>query len=159
MERVSVGLRARLGEEAARDLEEYTEAQGDHWRERVMLTATERFDGRLATAAADLRMEMAGLRLDMSGFRSDGQTEMAGLRLEIAGFRLDVQREIQQGLKETHQGFASLWQAMADLRVSLRQDLADTRSELIRWSFLFWIGQVAVVAGLLAFMLRGVASK
>lgn len=127
MERVSVVLRERLGEEAARDLEEYVEVLGDHWREQVMQTATERFDNRLATAAADIRLEMAGLRLD-------------------------VQREMRQG-------FAGMWQAMADLRVSLCRDLADTRVELLRWSFLFWIGQVAVVASLLAFMLRGVASR
>ena len=127
MERMSVALRERLGDEAARDLEEYVEILGDHWRERVMQTATDRFDDRLATAAADLRLEMAGLRLG-------------------------VQREMQQG-------FGGMWQAMADLRVSLRQDLADTRVELLRWSFLFWIGQVAVVASLLAFMLRGVAPK
>jgi len=25
---------------------------------------------------------------------------------------------------------------------------------LLKWSFLFWVGQVAAVAGLLAFMLR-----
>ena len=130
MERLSVVLRARLGDEAARDLEEYTQILGDRWREQVTQTATERFDNRLATVAADLRLEMAGLRLD-------------------------VQKEMQQGFRDTQQGFSGLWQAIADLRVSLRNDLADTRAELIRWSFVFWIGQVAVFAGLLAFMLRG----
>ena len=33
--------------------------------------------------------------------------------------------------------------------------LADLRAELLKWSFLFWIGQVAAMAALLAFMLRG----
>lgn len=36
----------------------------------------------------------------------------------------------------------------------LRQEMATTRVEMLRWSFLFWIGQVATVAGLLAYMLR-----
>ena len=36
----------------------------------------------------------------------------------------------------------------------LRQDIADARVEMLRWSFVFWIGQVAAVAALLAFMLR-----
>jgi hypothetical protein len=34
-----------------------------------------------------------------------------------------------------------------------RQDVSSIRVELLKWSFLFWIGQVAATAGLLAFML------
>ena len=37
---------------------------------------------------------------------------------------------------------------------ALRQELANTRAELIRWSFLFWIGQVAAILGMLAVMAR-----
>ena len=37
---------------------------------------------------------------------------------------------------------------------ALRQELAITRVELIRWSFLFWIGQVAAMFGMLALMRR-----
>jgi hypothetical protein len=36
----------------------------------------------------------------------------------------------------------------------IRRELATTRVEILKWSFAFWIGQVAVIAGLLAFMLR-----
>jgi hypothetical protein len=34
--------------------------------------------------------------------------------------------------------------------------LADTRVDLLKWSFLFWIGQVAAIGGMLAFALRSV---
>jgi len=37
---------------------------------------------------------------------------------------------------------------------SIRAELASTRVETLRWSFLFSIGQVAAVAALLAFILR-----
>jgi hypothetical protein len=43
---------------------------------------------------------------------------------------------------------------MAQAVAGVRHDIATGRVEFIRWSFLFWIGQVAVIAGLLAFMLR-----
>src|SRR5436190_23122302 len=36
----------------------------------------------------------------------------------------------------------------------IRQEMAVGRIELLKWSFVFWIGQVAAVAGLLAFMRR-----
>jgi hypothetical protein len=38
--------------------------------------------------------------------------------------------------------------------LSVRQELATTRVEMLKWSFLFWLGQVAAMAGLLGFMLR-----
>ena len=44
---------------------------------------------------------------------------------------------------------------LRDGLTSLRQELAATRIECLKWSFVFWIGQVATMAGLLAFMLRG----
>ena len=54
------------------------------------------------------------------------------LTQEISALRLDF-----------HEGLAAL-----------RGEMATTRVELLKWSFLFWVGQVAAVAGLLAFMLR-----
>jgi hypothetical protein len=33
--------------------------------------------------------------------------------------------------------------------------LADLRADLLKWSFLFWIGQLAAIAGMLAVLLPG----
>jgi hypothetical protein len=146
---MSVALRTRLGEEAARDLEKYAESLGSRWRDEVMDTASERFDNRLATVASDLRQEMAGLRADL-------RTEMAGtcadLRGEIADMATGLRAEMQQG-------FERIWKAMADLGVGLRRELADARVETFRWSCVFWIGQVAVLISVLTFMLRGVIPR
>ena len=48
---------------------------------------------------------------------------------------------------------------LADEIGKLRLDIVTTRVELLKWSFLFWIGQVAAMAGLLAFMLRDVPAR
>jgi hypothetical protein len=42
----------------------------------------------------------------------------------------------------------------AQFRKEIVQELANTRVDMLKWSFLFWIGQVAAVAGLISFMLR-----
>jgi hypothetical protein len=42
----------------------------------------------------------------------------------------------------------------AHFRKEIVQELANTRVDMLKWSFLFWIGQVAAVAGLISFMLR-----
>jgi hypothetical protein len=58
------------------------------------------------------------------------------LTTEVSALRIDFTREI------------------STMRQDFTRDLSTVRVELLKWSFLFWIGQVAAVAGLLAFMLR-----
>ncbi len=48
-----------------------------------------------------------------------------------------------------------LCETMHQDMAGVREELATTRVEMLKWSFVFWVGQVAAIAGLLAFMLRG----
>lgn len=75
---------------------------------------------------------------------SEGLVEMFSLYHQFAFDRFEHRlTEEVSGLRlEMHQGFAAL-----------RHENATTRVELLKWSFLFWIGQVAAIAGLLAVML------
>jgi hypothetical protein len=58
------------------------------------------------------------------------------LAQEIAGLELRLTREMQDGF------------------TALRRELSELRAETLKWSFVFWIGQLAAIAGLLSFMLR-----
>jgi hypothetical protein len=49
---------------------------------------------------------------------------------------------------------AEISKALNDGLTAIRQETAAGRLEMLKWSFVFWIGQVAAVAGLLAFMRR-----
>ena len=60
------------------------------------------------------------------------------LTQEISALRVDFARELHQGL------------------AAVREEIAAVRVELIRWSFAFWVGQVVVMIGVMAFMLRGI---
>ena len=42
----------------------------------------------------------------------------------------------------------------ARFRQDVVQELSNVRVDMLKWSFLFWIGQVAAVAGLISLMLR-----
>lgn len=66
--------------------------------------------------------------------------EVSKLRVDMAQLESRLTSTFRQ---ELHEGLASV-----------RQEIAGTRVELLKWSFLFWVGQVAAMAGLLAFMLR-----
>ncbi len=57
--------------------------------------------------------------------------------------------KLQRGLDDLR---ADMRSEMGALRVELRADfqvaIANTKADLLKWSFLFWIGQVAAVVGL-----------
>ena len=71
------------------------------------------------------------------------QVLRSGLRQEMAGLRLELTGEMAGLRLECTTGFAQF-----------RQELSAQRVELLRWSFLFWIGQVAATAGLISLSLH-----
>jgi hypothetical protein len=56
---------------------------------------------------------------------------------EVSALRVDLSRELHEGMS------------------GVRHEMATGRTDLFKWSFLFWVGQVVAMASLLAFMLRG----
>ena len=55
------------------------------------------------------------------------------------------------------EGLAALRGETGQLEIKLRKEMHEGFSSILRWSFLFWIGQVAATAGMLALMLRSLA--
>jgi hypothetical protein len=49
---------------------------------------------------------------------------------------------------------AGIRQDMGTMGAGIRQDMASGRVELFKWCFLFWIGQVVAVAGIMGVLLR-----
>ena len=47
-----------------------------------------------------------------------------------------------------------LAEEIAGLRVAVVREIHDGRVDTLKWAFVFWIGQVAAFAAVLAFMLR-----
>jgi hypothetical protein len=117
--------------EAAR--ESLEDVRGE-WSEQVLSLAVERFERRLVEETSKLRVEMAqgfgGLRQEMSSLEGRLRQEMGGLE-------------------------GRLRQEMGGLEGRLHKEIGGQRVESLRWSFVFWIGQVAAMAALLGFMLRG----
>ncbi len=49
-----------------------------------------------------------------------------------------------------------LAEELSKFRLEMVERIGDLRFDLLKWSFLFWIGQVAVLISVLSWMLRGV---
>jgi hypothetical protein len=62
--------------------------------------------------------------------------EISGVRVQIAQVETSIRRD------------------MAEICADLRQEIASGRVELLKWCFVFWVGQVLAVGGLVGVMLR-----
>jgi hypothetical protein len=79
---------------------------------------------------------------------NQAQTEWSGQVLNLAAERFE-RRLVEETSKirvEMAQGFATL-----------RGEMAAQRFDLVKWMFVFWIGQVGATTGLVAFMLNRIA--
>jgi hypothetical protein len=144
MEAVPVALHERLGPDASRALLDLLARSHEEARADVIIACTERFERRLVEEVSTLRVQLAHVQ---SSLREEMAAQRSSLREEMAAQGASL-REEMAGLG------ASLRGEMADLRATLREDIAGVRVDLLKWTFLFWIGQALAVAGMLGVVLR-----
>lgn len=170
-------LREQLGVDATAGLLQLLEGSHREWRADVMAACTERFERRLVDEVAGLRVQIAQteavLRRDMAETGAAIRTEMAQMGAEIrqdmarmgaairdemaqmgASIRVETAQIGAGNRHETARMGSSLRVEMAQMGSSIRQDIAATRVELLKWCFLFWIGQVVAIASIIGVMLR-----
>lgn len=133
MTAVAGALREKLGDEATGGLQSFVDDAGRRWRDEVLALAAERFDRRLGEGVGALRLDMAK---EFATDRVETAKEFAGMRVETAA------------------EFAGMRMEMAAMRTELRSELATTRFSILKWSFLFWIGQFAAMSAMMALLLR-----
>lgn len=63
------------------------------------------------------------------------------LAQECGALRTEMRSEIQ-GLRSD----------MSQLRLEVRADIANARADAVKWSFLFWMGQMAAISGLMTLL-------
>ena len=87
---------------------------------------------------------------------SDAQEEWTTGMIERVGDRFErrLMEETTRLRIEMTQGFAALRQEMTEGFASIRQEMANLRFDLLKWTFVFWVGQLFALAGFLAVLLR-----
>jgi hypothetical protein len=156
---VSPALAGRLGADATAGLVELIDSAEGHCVNIVLERSVERFERRLSEDVSTLRVEMtrlgADLRQEITTVWSDLRQEMAtlgsGLRQEMAALGSDLRGEMATLGSD-------LRREMATLGSDLRQEIGNQKFDLLKWSFLFWIGQVVAIAGIVTMLLRTVGS-
>ncbi len=150
--RVPASLRERLGTEATAGLVDLFNDARAEWRVDVISAATDRYERRLVEETSKLRVEMthgfASLRQQIAGCctRQEQREESAALRGDIGSVRGEI---------------AVLCGEIAAVRGEingLRQEITNSRFELLKWAFIFWVGQFFALAGLMAVVVQQLRS-
>jgi hypothetical protein len=159
---VPIALKDRLGPEATEGLLRVLEQVQTDLREDVITACHERFERRVVEEVSGLRVQIAqtesSIRQDMTRLGADLRQQIGAvrteLREEIGAVRTDLRREIG-GLG------TDLRQEIGGLGTDLRQEIAGVSSrmasdrfELLKWAFLFWIGQVVAIGTLFGVIMR-----
>jgi hypothetical protein len=148
-------LRERLGSEASSGLLDLLDLARREWSDNVIEVCTARFEHRLLDETSTLRLQItqgdAALRQQMTELGASLRAEMAALGASLRGEMAALGGSLRGEITALGGGLRG---EMAALGGSLRQEMADLRFDILKWCFLFWIGQVVAVAGLFALMLR-----
>ena len=144
MRRVPAVLREQLGEDATEAFFDVLDESEIRWKADVMTTAGERFERRLIEEIAALKVQMA-----------EG---LAGVRQEVAEVRAGLREELAHGLAAVRQemalGSGQLRTEIGGLRGDVVKGLAEQRAELLKWAFVFWVGQFFATASLAVAVIR-----
>jgi hypothetical protein len=142
-------LREKLGDQAMSALETVVDNAAGRWKDEMLSIAGERFERRLAE--------------QIGAFRTDAAKEFAAVRTEMASefaaVRTEMASEFAAVRTEMASQSASIRLEMGREFGALRIELATTRTDLLKWAFLFWIGQFAAVSGMMALLLRTIVSR
>lgn len=68
---------------------------------------------------------------------------------EISKLRVDMVEMNQQLRSEMVEMNQQLRGEMVEQMAKLRTEISQTRAELIKWMFIFWVGQVGMILGIL----------
>ena len=141
---VPIKLRERLGPEATGGLLHVLDVAESDWREDVLSLAGERFERRLAEVGSSLRVQIAqseaALRNEIGQVEVRLRQEMGHLEVRLRGELGQVDGRLRQDLSQ--------------MEVRIIREIGNSRFDLIKWSFAFWIGQVVAMSAIMAAMLH-----
>ena len=143
-------LREILGEEGSEGLIELLNGSSQNTHDSVSNFLAERFERRLSEEIGTLRKEMAE---QIEGLRSEMTEQNAALRSEFSERDANLRSEFAEEIAGLRSEFS---EQLARQKGELLEEIAKVREEIhtnqattIRWMFLFWVGQIGAMLGIL----------
>jgi hypothetical protein len=80
--------------------------------------------------------------------------ETAGNLTDYIEDKIKEEVQSQSNVLATKQDFVNLKQDISSVELRLSEKIGDTRADMIKWMFIFWIGQVAATFGFILLFLK-----
>ncbi len=129
-------LRDKLGDEGVEAFTEVIKEIDLEARKESITIVEERFERRLAEETGKLKTD---LMTEIGKNRVDLMAEIGKNRIEIGKNRVDLMAEIANNRVEIEK---------------IRVEVAASKADTLRWMFIFWIGQIGVLSGIIFAMLK-----
>jgi hypothetical protein len=143
-------LREKLGESGADALAAFVNAAIQAGKDDMIQIVEERFARRLAEETGKLR---ADVHEGLASQRVELLTRMTNLeakvREEVANLRAEFREELANLRAEFREEFVNFRGELTNVRGEFKVALAETKSSMVRWMFLFWITQMAAFLAIL----------
>ena len=98
---------------------------------------------------SDACEEVQNDMLTITTERFEGRLVAVSAELQAELFRTQCQLRQEMAV-----GDAALRITLLDGLANIRTELAGLRADVLRWSFLFWVGQLGAIAAMLAWLVR-----
>ena len=97
-------------------------------------------------------------KADIDNLRLATKTDIDDLRLatktDIESLRLAAKTDIDSLRQASKKDTTDLKLEIENVRTELKVYVAETKAEIMRWMFIFWVGQVVATFGLLLMFLK-----
>ena len=148
-------LREKLGDAGSDALVHLINQSQDDQKKDVLEYVEEKFERRLTEeigqARIDLGREIGKVRVDLGHEIGKVRVELVQ---EIGKMREEFVQEFSAVRAEFGRGIGAARVESSHEFGSLRSDMYKFKSDLTRWMFIFWIGQVGVILGALFVFLK-----
>jgi Fe2+ transport system protein B len=151
----------KLGEEGSEALAAVLNEHGKEAENSVIKTAAQRFEKKLSEEISGVRLEMAESE---KRFEKKLSEEISGVRLELAesekrfekklseeisGVRIELAESEKRFEKKLSEEISGVREEMVRGDCALQKEIQKSKTDTVKWMFIFWIGQIGALLGIL----------
>ena len=144
---VSKVLRERLTDEGVDEFIKILSNVEEGARKDSLAILEERFERRLTEEISGVNLKIEGINQKIDGVKIEIESLRSEVNGKIDSLRSDMNGKIDSLRSEMNGKFASM-------RSEIRADMMSFKAEIIKWMFLFWIGQMVVMGGMMAALVK-----
>ncbi len=140
-------LKAQLGEQEARSVLDYIDERTAEQFNNYKSQLPTRYD--LIHINEEINRFRVEFKGDLSQLRTELKEEIALLRTEVKDEIVQVRMELKEDISQVRIEFGEkITKEIAQVRV----ELGGAKSDIIKWMFIFWVGQFAAMLALFKFL-------